>query len=416
MRPRNRVGRVGKWLVGLFGGVAVTACGSVSAASQNSAHAHHSSVARQVGKRRAMAASYSGLIAAGAANGPDAWALTSKGLLLSDNGGAAWHPAHLPGTPAAYAATAAFTISADNAGTIARIGTKAIWIATIDRTGQLTLMRSDNAGLTWSVAQITRIQAGSQAKVQIILSSTQVGSITVQGPSTVTTSGNEVFLTSNGGRTFTEHPIPTQGIATFSSARNGVLIGNEGEDVRPGFDWVFRTNDGGATLVRAVVSAPSAPAGLALGPALNTAGALIAVTVPPSSGDARTLFQLLAQSSTGAHSYRPIGVPVHASADPGNTALIASLLGRHVWVLSADDKTIYMSTDLGERWSSHSVSGLPSGALWLSQTGLAAGLVMTEAGHCKQFKRDCTNTVTVYHTNDDGHIWTTALTGSFTQP
>lgn len=186
--------------------------------------------------------------------------------------------------------------------------------------------------------------------------------------------------------------------------------------MRPGFDLVFRTTDAGGRWTRSPVIIPGAATGLALGPPLNAAGTLVPVTIPAASGQPQTHFQLTQQATTGNHPYSPIGTTLDVSADPGNTALLAAAAGPDVWVLSGNDKTLYVSSDLGRHWSAHAVSGLPVGGLWLVRSRATTGFVMTMTSQCHHFKSDCTNTTALYRTDDGGRTWRAVLTGSVPGP
>jgi photosystem II stability/assembly factor-like uncharacterized protein len=226
---------------------------------------------------------------------------------------------------------------------------------------------------------------------------------TMSGGSTV--ASTSLFVSTDDGRTFTQHPPRSESEAgmywasvTLLSEKTGLVIA--GPNTYP-HDLLY-TTDGGDTWaeskVTGIVAAPYNQPGAPM-----VIGSDIVVPVnecDTDCSDNKYTFLLLVSHDGGA-SFSPEGTPFVASG-LGYSAV--GSLGQVIWVV--DGGAIHETADGGATWASVPTSSLSFEALDLTGPTTATAIAIDSG--CAAFKTDCWYDRYIVFTTDGGRTWSRA--------
>lgn len=304
-----------------------------------------------------------------------AWALTGRGLELSDDAGGGWRLARGPVAPTRYL-------------TAARWGAHEIWLAAAGRHAT-TLYRSADGGSHWTAR--TFAATAPDVRVTAALVSPSDGFLVLAEPETAITSVVRIYATSDGGATFQRRDAPQQtGPVEFTSPTHGVLV--------PSFadDEVYVTSDGARHWRESRLI--GFPRHFTLGMPSADLGRL-----PVTLGRGEPAIAV-ASSSDGGRSYTlPRRRSLQVAGDGEVPAALAG--GPDVWVVAPDGRRLYTSADRGRSWSASATSGLPGPVSELSMPSATRGLALVRSGTCRGVKTDCVQHSTLFVSDDGGRSW-----------
>jgi photosystem II stability/assembly factor-like uncharacterized protein len=233
------------------------------------------------------------VIAAELSNGGHGWSLTSDGLWRTDDAGQHWESIEPPGVDPTAIASAEFSDSQHG-------------IAVVGEPEEPEVLRpvvyaTSDGGSSWTSHPLparpplgkTSISSSEEGKVVHVL---------VTSPSIGTTGVSELYVSDDEGTSWEPvGPTPEKGDIGFTSAEEGWLAGASGTNG----EGLFRTDDGGRSWQ------------------------LVSVKTPPGVGELGTSYSLPSISSDGT------GVlPVTFNGDFGHTAV-----------------GVYVTSDSGEEWA-----------------------------------------------------------------
>jgi hypothetical protein len=305
------------------------------------------------------------------------WVLTGRELLLSTDGGARFTPAAL-----------------DLAGGTARAAhfsdRQHGWVA-VARDGGLSVSRTADGGRTW---QTTRIAATDELSgLRIAFGNGARGAIMAQRASSAAFSRATVYVTTDGGASWSARPAPAAG--PISVAPDGRLWLAGG--VR--HDRLFTSTSNGAKWTAARLTVPANTTVTAVTP--PTGGAL-PVTV--AQGDTSRV-ELLG-TADGGLSWTPTGRTVPQSASGAGVQPPVAMAGTDLVVAAPTGDRLHRTAPTrAAALVQTRPSGLPTGVGRLTFAGAQTGWALASSGHCATGKRDCSIAYTLVATADGGQTW-----------
>lgn len=313
------------------------------------------------------------------------WALTTKGLEITSNGGASFA---LVSTPVPVATIGDVAVSGSS---IVLAGSKdlAPWVH-----------YSSDHGATWATANLPA-GSGNAGGVRLVTEHGTVVGMLVSDITSSNFSAGEWYATSDGGRTWTYDAAPSGGTVTSSNGKIWLVGG-------PQSNLLYKSTDAGSSWSK--VSIPQAV--IADGAALTVPGAL-------SNGDV-VLVAVTPSSNSGS----TFGLVVYLSRDQGTTwNLKAStsypgLIGPGVSATSViSSNVLWIGTPSGRPRLFHYTDGgglTPTNSLGLYQEGLVSEVsalsgfsawVTVQNGACPSGKSSCMEVGSLLTTSDGGQTW-----------
>jgi len=312
------------------------------------------------------------------------WALTTKGLEITSNGGASFA---LVSTPVPVTMIGDVAVSG---ATIVLAGWKnfAPWVQ----------YSSDN-GATWATATLP-LGSGNAGGVQLVsLHGTVVGMM-VSDVTSSNFSAGEWYATSDGGRTWTHHAAPSGGTVTSSNGKLWLVGG-------PQSNLLYKSTDAGSTW--STVSIP--PAVIADGAALTVPGALnngdvVLVAVTPSSNSGSTFgLDVYLSGDQGATWILKAGTSYPGSIGPGvsATSVISSSV---VWIGTPGGRPRLFHYANGGLQPTNSVALYQEGAVVeVSALSGSSAWATVQNGACLSGKSSCMEVGSLLATSDGGQTW-----------
>jgi len=313
------------------------------------------------------------------------WALTTKGLEITSNGGASFAIVNTP-VPVTTIGDVAV-----NRSSIVIAGWKDFvpWV-----------QYSSDTGATWATATLPA-GSGNAGGVRLVTENGTVVGMLVTDTTSSNFSASEWYATSDGGRTWTHRAAPSGGTVTSSNG-NLWLVGG------PQSNRLYKSTDAGSSWSK--VSIPQAV--IADGAALTVPGAL-------SNGDV-VLVAVTPSSNSGS----TFGLVVYLSSDQGATwNLKAStsypgLIGPGVTATSViSSNVVWIGTPSGRpRLFRYADGGglKPTNSVGLYQEGLVSEVsalsgfsawATVENGACPSGKSSCMEVGSLLATSDGGQTW-----------
>jgi hypothetical protein len=334
-------------------------------------------------------------------SGASAWLLSTTELSTSDDGGRTWTAQQLPDGAGSSSIAA-----------IARSPGRRTWLAVPGDSGIQLYSRSATA-TAWSNALLVPTwpsAAGSGPPSSVVIAPGPGALVAVAA--TIAPSGagpfSTVFVSTDDGDTFVEHPAPTGSPANavwshaaFLTPQSGLVVAGESAD-----QLIF-TTDAGASWSRTSPSTLPAAGSYFFGtPVISGSDIELPVTglVTGSNGRSGATFTLLVSHDGGATFEGPLG-PTLSLATYGHTA--TDSLGQTTWVAPYEGGRIYETDDEGRTWTTVAASGLPSGVSRLALTGPASATALIGLAGCPGFQSDCWTRSYLLVTTDGGRTWTT---------
>jgi photosystem II stability/assembly factor-like uncharacterized protein len=291
----------------------------------------------------------------------------------------------------------------------------------------LSVYYTQNGGTTWqlSTTQLNGdigLAAGAPVSVQFVDS--QHGFIAAQLGTGASTSAGLLFRTADGGVTWTSSSLPAFGGIAFQSTSTGWLAGGVLGD------QLWLTGNGGATWSQVSYPTPSPP--------ISGGNTYYAIQPPVFSTPSDGVLPVTGAFLDEAKSYIPPGGSADDSAlrfdvthDGGQTwsvatsystsnyapgpgvSLPASIVDQNDWISAVSGGgTTTVTTNQGSSSTNYSSSGLPLGPLngggslsTMQFITLQSGWATVQGGYCNSSKSDCHSFANLYSSSDGGATW-----------
>jgi photosystem II stability/assembly factor-like uncharacterized protein len=226
------------------------------------------------------------------------WALTPKGLAWTDDGGGSWRDI-TPKSAPALGVRGVFFLDGEHGWVVASSGAASGDAA-------LGAFRTSDAGRTWTSSRVASPSAANAAAYAgpawVSFVDQQHGWILVKDVSSSNFSFGRLYVTTDGGQTWTAREAPLGEPITFVDSKTGWTAGG------PAGDRLYVTRDAGRTWKRQQVQPPT-----------GTERDHIAYALPAKSGDELVLPVTLAASARST-------VAWYLSRDAGRTWRLANRL------------------------------------------------------------------------------------------
>ncbi len=334
--------------------------------------------------------------------GNTGWVLTAGALSMTSNGGQTWTAVTPPGVPAGAIMGVYFQ------------NTKNGWVvsSSASNRAQLVISATTDGGSSWSTSPAGRPDPGfadtDSAHVDFV--DKQHGWVVVTLPGSL--SIGVLLHTTDGGRTWQQLPMPTGGPVEFISPNTGWLT-SDGQPGTYASEKFYVTRDGGRTW-RADTATP--PAGFRRAQATYT---LPAFTSPTGvlagifGGEGARAVLGFYQTNDGGASWA-LRATVPMGAPQGDVNGFPAVIGPATWIaVSMDTRQVVTVTGDGADEASVSPAGLPRGGLGGgSFTTTGSGWVVSDIDKCAGFKTDCTETIALFATTDEGAHWSLKLSST----
>ncbi|HUZ40834.1 MAG TPA: sialidase family protein [Acidimicrobiales bacterium] len=310
------------------------------------------------------------------------WALTTKGLEITSNGGASFA---LVSTP----------VPVNTIGDVAA-GGSSIVLAGWKDFAPWVQYSSDN-GATWTTATLPA-GSGNAGGVRLVTENGTVVGMLVTDVTSSNFSAGEWYATSDGGRTWTYDAAPSGGTVTSSNGKLWLVGG-------PQSNLLYKSTDAGSSWSK--VSIPQTV--IADGAALTVPGALsngdvVLVAVTPSS-NAGSTFGLVVYLSDDQ------GATWNLKASTSYPGLIGSdvsaISSNVVWIgTSSGRPRLFRYTDGGGLKPTNSVGLYQEGSVSeVSALSGSSAWATVQNGACPSGKSSCMEVGSLLATSDGGQTW-----------
>jgi photosystem II stability/assembly factor-like uncharacterized protein len=336
-------------------------------------------------------------------SGASSWLLSTAGLSTSDDGGRTWTVRQLP--DGAGAASVAAVASAPG---------RRIWLA-VPGTDSIELYSMPLAGSVWSNALLVPTwpaeAAGGGPPNSMVIAPGPGALVAVAATITPNGTGSysTVFVSTDDGDTFVQHPGPAGSLASavwtdaaFVTAQSGMVV-TGGSPAQ----LIFTADAGASWSKSSTASLP--PAGSYFFGVPVIAGSDIELPLiglaTGTGGKSGATFSLLVSHDGGATFEGPLGSTL-ALDTYGRPA--TGSLGGATWVAPYDGGRVYETADEGRTWTAVAASGLPLGVSSIDLTGPASATALIGLAGCPGFQEDCWTRSYVVVTSDGGRTWSPA--------
>lgn len=325
--------------------------------------------------------------------GASGWLLTGRGLSITTDAGSTWTSVRLPAgvRPAAIGAVAVGTAAGTWLAVPAGAGVGVYHRRAAAQPWQRIRLVPDNPhGMTFGGPPGAGITLGPGSIVTAVVGWR------------LSTAGayDRIFVSSDGGRRFDQHPVPDGPpitALTFLDRTHALAVA--GPTGVPRF--VSRTSDGGATWVPVTLPVPPGETrgNLLVGPP-SVDGIVVRVPVLFHGSDDVHLH--LYRSTDHGRSYTPgPALVLPTGEDPGEA--FPAVDGARAWFPTG--RHLYRTTDGGSSWTSIPSVTMPY-PLGLAAATTAIGV--QSVGGCRRYKSDCYSYTYLIRTSDGGRSWAVA--------
>jgi hypothetical protein len=313
------------------------------------------------------------------------WALTTKGLEITDNSGASFA---LVSTP----------VPADTIGDVA-VGDRSIVIAGWKDFAPWVQYSSDE-GATW-IAAAMPTGSGNAGGVRLVTENGTVVGMMVTDVTSSNFSAGEWYSTSDGGRTWRHYAAPSGGTVTFSTGKLWLVGG-------PVSNRLFESSDAGSSW--SSVSIP--PTLIADGAALTVPGALsngdvVMVAATPASDTGSTFGLSIYLSSEHGETWNLKAHTSYAGSIGTGVTATSVISSNEVWIGTPSGRPrIFRYDDGGGLMPTKSVGLFEEGSIVeLSTISGTSAWATEENGACPSGKSSCTEVGSLLATSDGGQTW-----------
>lgn len=325
------------------------------------------------------------------------WALSSNGLLRTDDSGKTWEDITPPLTSTAAVADVFFLDG--NRGWVLSTNED-----TQEALGQWMLYTTKDGGRTWvpTLFPSTSDIYGAGSGITIDFVDDAHGWIIVKKPSSANFSLGVLYRTQDGGATWQTLEVPVAGSINFVDDTVGWLAGG------PANEQLYRTEDGGAKWVSVAVQPPGAfSRGTAVYDIPTFFDEKTGVLPVTFTGNAEMSGFAFYLTDDGGASWRLPG-PVVPS--PKSIALGVRMLSDAItpngWVEVDPQQRnqLVLARDRGRIVREVAAAGLPGGVFHLDFASAAQGWAASTVERCPD-KKDCEVQSTLLSTDDQGVTW-----------
>ena len=313
------------------------------------------------------------------------WALTTKGLEITSNGGASFA---LINTPVPVATIGDVAVGASS---IVLAGWKdfAPWVQ----------YSSDN-GATWASATLPA-GSGNAGGVRLVSENGTVVGMMVTDVTSSNFSAGEWYATSDGGRTWTYDAAPSGGTVTSSNGKLWLVGG-------PQSNLLYKSTDAGSSWSK--VSIPQAA--IADGAALTVPGALsngdvVLVAVTPSSNSGSTFGLVVYLSGGQGATWNLKASTSYPGLIGSGVTAISAISSNVVWIgTPSGTPRLLRYTDGGGLKPTNGIGLYQEGAV--VEVGALSGSsawATVQNGACPSGKSSCMEVGSLLTTSDDGQTW-----------
>jgi photosystem II stability/assembly factor-like uncharacterized protein len=334
-----------------------------------------------------------------------AFAVGASLVMRTSDGGRSWERYRVPGISGI--AGAAFVDARD-------------WIAAGSsgvRTVTIPILRTADAGRTWQRSVLPRRYQDGHGPVVFSFADASHGWATVDTVHSGAFANVDLFMTSDGGRSWVyEGSEPFSGPIFFVGSLGWAAGGTAS-------DRLYATTDGGRSWRLVQLPVPAALHGGAATVGMvqllersSTGAADLALpvwyaTTTGAVGKSRNTLVIYRSSDSGVHwkATTPVYDPGFGNYAGGTSIPVAFSGPRHWWI--GGSLTLYSTSDGGHSWHSSKPrsgdSGLDGliGAVQLAFPTAKLGYALIQYGHCREFKRSCTERSVVLRSTDGGASW-----------
>ncbi len=314
------------------------------------------------------------------------WVLTADELLLTRDGGAAFTPTAVP-VPASWSRAAHFRDP--NNGVVVVGGYGAISIAT-----------TSDGGQTWRtkrVADNTLPSPVDFGRVQVTFGDRLHGMVMAQWVTGSSFSEATMFVTANGGKTWTARRAPAAGEIVVEAGGRSWLAGGVLRD------RLYRSDDQGRRWTKTTLRLAGPAGSMAVSP---PRGGVVSVTVLHggktqvallSSRDKGRSWQETGRTTVRGVIGRGVRVPV---ATTSTGAVVIDTAGGHTYRAGTSPAGIGAAADVA-------AAGLPEGVYQAGFADSRSGWALSTRGLCADGKQDCALIHTLLGSSDGGASWQT---------
>lgn len=325
-------------------------------------------------------------------------------ILRSRDNGRSWQTFRVPGVP--NIAGAAFVDA--NRWFVAGASTRGTTVVPVWRTA--------DSGVTWRHTVLPRQYPDGHGAVAFHFVDSRHGSLTVDTVHSGAFANDDLYVTGDGGESWHYRATePFTGPVMITGSR-GWAVGGVGSEK------LFSTTDNGRHWAAVTLPIPAALRGgtptIGLPQALGqTRSGGVELALPtwyatPGSGKTRNSVVVYTSSDDGRHWKATTTVydPGFGNYGPG-TLIPASFTSPTQWSIGASVR-LYVTTDAGRSWRSLKTDSRTSGlygligAVQLAFPTSNVGFALIQYGHCREFKRSCTERSFVMRSTSGGKTWT----------
>ncbi|WP_054537331.1 glycoside hydrolase domain-containing protein [Herpetosiphon geysericola] len=304
------------------------------------------------------------------------WVLRSQRLLWTADTGASWRDI-TPVLADGVDIQSVFFRDADHGWMVA--------VRTADGGAEVVCFRTADGGASWQVStlaaftQADGVAPPSMSYLDFIDSTT--GGIVIKSASGVNFSQGQLFKTTDGGATWSQHNVPIGAPVRFSSASDGWLVGG------PAGDQAYVTRDGGLTWIAQAIGAEA------------------------GTGEVRSY--MLPTFTDTQHGAFPV---IRGDADQSRVELYRTTDAGATWLLD-ETRDLQVGIEVGatvpvavadiDHWvvgGPSAGSTLPSDVVELKFANADQGWARTNSGSCSN-QTVCSFTTSLFQTSDGGQTW-----------
>ncbi len=305
------------------------------------------------------------------------------------DGGAHWSPVSLPADASDDSSPAlTYGISASTRWVA--------WSAADGATSAVTVERTTDNGVTWHSVMLPAL-AQPEARPRDMRFIDQSHGWLVIDESPGRFSVGALFMTSDGGSTWSEAALPFAGSIYFASPSIGWLVGGQWATTQ---NLLEITRDGGKTWTQQAIQTPAAAQGfepiIGVPHFFDAQNGVLPVNFGPVAG-------LLITHDAG-RSWSQAATFTLSAGDQMAEPLVATS-GRGAWVIIGH--SLLVTQDSGQTWGTLSHSQSLIGVVALSFVSSTTGWALTENGSCASFKSHCSTVTSLVRTIDGGSNWAT---------
>ena len=283
-----------------------------------------------------------------------------------------------------------------------------------DLAGELTLLHTEDGGLTWQTfpRQLPTLD-GAPPIVAAYLDfiDTHSGWIAFKLQTGSSFSLGRLFATQDGGRTWQERSLPLGEPVKFLNRERGWVAGG------PSGDLLYRTDDGGQTWQLTSLPLPSSAQHVLVGlPAFeNELAGILPITLAGSPNPGLAIYETQDGGDTWSLATH---FDFDPSYEPEGAAPFSLDANGHWWVAPPGSNQLYAVSSPGAEAASMAPVGLPQGVVALGILDDHLGWALVQEGTCHGHKSpagqtispngetfQCASFTRLFMTSDGGQVW-----------